>query len=994
MTLPNSLRTLSNLLDEALDRSPDERREWLEALGEEHAALKPLLVQMLAADDAQETAALIDTLPRFTPDDPLHAHRPGDHVGPYRLEVWLAERSDGLVQRRIALKLPNLLGARRMLVDRFRRECEILAQLAHQNIARLYDVGFTGDGDPYLALEYVEGSPITEYCDARELGIRERVVLFRQVLAAVQYAHANLVLHRDLKPTNILVSAQGEVKLLDFGIAKAISEGEASETELTRIGGRALTLDYASPEQITGAPLTTASDVYSLGVLLFELLAGERPYRLKRGTRGELEQAILEAETVRPSVVAGQSEHWKRRGASAQSVRSALAGDLDSIVLKTLHRRVEQRYATAEALGDDLDRHLDGRPVLAQPESRWYRTRKLVARNKLPAAAIAAVIASLAVGLAMTLWQAGIAREKARMAGLEAQRAQAVQGFLLDIFKANSDAQPDPIKARQTTARELLDIGARRVAENLKDSPEVQAAVSDTLADMYSRVGLDDEAADLQIQQIEALKRAYGPNDPRLASALIEYADFVSATNRRADGPRALGEAKAILDAIHDDRSDIRGILLAELARSQMYESIVAMRDRADDAVRFYRTYHPGEGKFISVLRLAARARYWLGDYDGSEAIFLEALDRERARGKDNLSTVITLHVEIADSQFKLAKIDAAERNLREALAMTRKLNGDLHVDTLHVETRLGAFLHATSRRAEGRELLASAQHKLGQAPGTDGPNVVAPVQMNYAIGQVADGRLDDARQSMLAGVAYQRLHYPKSVAAANSIRYEAAMDVALGRYDDADLRLNEASAVYDAVTAGAAEPAAHNPFVLERVRLLLARGDSTGALEWSEKMVSPKNAASLPLRAEEVSVRVLQAEALSQQGHFTDARRRAQRALDDVVNSPVRAHFQTLEADASLQLGQAQLQSGDPQSARAHLERAVQLREANDDTAQSPWLANAQIALAGCLVDLGEREAAQALIRKASAIERAHAELGRQFRIPLERVTTRMASR
>jgi tetratricopeptide (TPR) repeat protein len=999
---------LSALLDQAFELVPERREAWLAELATHDPELFGLVTDLLASDSAASAEQLIETRDMLNRQfaaavDTQHSLI-GKSFGPYRIvrqlgqggmgSVWLADRVDGLFTRQVALKLvhPSLAGS--ALIERFARERSILATLNHPRIARLLDAGISEDGQPYLALEYVEGTRLTAYCDAQRLPLKTRVALIAQVLSAVQHAHRNLIVHRDLKPSNILVTGDGNVCLLDFGIAKLLSGGEARETELTQISGRALTPEYASPEQIAGQPITIASDVYSLGVVLYELLCGNRPYRLKRDSRGALEEAILNVDSLKPSQAAITDEIAEARSSSVKKLRQAISGDLDTIVGKALKKDAGERYVTADAFAQDLQRYLDGEPVLARPDTAAYRIGKFVGRNRLAVAAAVLVGVALATATGVSLWQARIAREQASVAKSESSRAQAVQDFLLDIFRTNSDSQPDPIKARQTTARELLDIGAKRVGERLKDAPAAQAEVSDTLADMYSQVGLDDQAAEMLLQEIAALKKAYGPRDPRVVDALLGYAGTIFSTNRRTEALPALNEAKAILDAAHDDTSVTRGILLAESARYQMYESVAQMRGDADDAVRFFREHHPEHGRLIGVLRLAGRARFWLGDYEGSEAAYLEALDKERARDAQDLGTVITLLVELADTQLKLVKIAEAERNLRLALAETGKRNGDLHVDTLQVETRLGAFLHATSRRVEGRQWLERALNKLGRAPGTDSANVVSPVRRNYAAGLMADGRIDEARPSIISDAEYLRQHYSRGAAMGNGIRAEGAMDVAIGRYDEGAKRLGEAWDVWIATTAGAAEPVGNNPYLLEQARLFLARDDATQGAEQLARVAPPKNAASLPLRVDETAARILLSQALLQQGHVADAQSNARQALESIVNSPAREYFQTLEADAALRLGQAQQGAGDAKAARANLEHAVKLRETNDEVTQSPWLAEAQIALANCLIDLDQRETARRLIGKATAIEATHKELGEQFKAPLRSVAARLASR
>jgi eukaryotic-like serine/threonine-protein kinase len=310
----------------------------------------------------------LDTIPQLTfgvaeSVDGEVSELPGDAVGPYRLirelgkggmgTVWLAERSDGLIQRPVALKLPRGTWRRRTLSKRMGRERHILAALNHPNIARLYDAGLTDEGNPWLALEYVEGRPIDESCESSQAGIDERLRLVLDVASAIAHAHARLIVHRDLKPSNILVTADGDVRLLDFGIARLLEQGQTPESELTQIAGRALTPEYASPEQIKGEPIGVASDVYSLGVVLYELLTGARPYRPRRDSRAALEEAILEDEPARPSDVVREP-----------SRRRQLRGDLDTIVLKAPRKKPEERYETTNEFADDLQRSFRTDPSL------------------------------------------------------------------------------------------------------------------------------------------------------------------------------------------------------------------------------------------------------------------------------------------------------------------------------------------------------------------------------------------------------------------------------------------------------------------------------------------------------------------------------------------------------------------------------------------------------------------------------------------------------
>ncbi len=552
----------------------------------------------------------------------------GALIGPYRLlrelgqggmgVVWLAERADGAPKRPVALKLPILSLHDRTMADRFARERDILAQLAHPCIARLYDAGVTHGGQPYFALEYVEGEKITTYCDTRRLGLKQRLQLFLQVLSAAQHAHTNLIVHRDLKPANILVTREGSVRLLDFGIAKLVTEGEGNASELTRLGSRALTPDYASPEQIAGRTISTSSDVYSLGVVLYELLAGARPYRLKRDTRRGLEDAIIEAEPTRPSQAATGESAAQARSVTAKRLARSLRGDLDTIVLKALGKQPSQRYATADAFAQDIERYLSGKTVLAQPESAWYRARKFVLRNKLAVGSAAAVIAALSLGL-------GIALREAHIAQVQTRTAETVRTFLLDIFQANSSGQPDPVRARQTTARELLDIGARKLDGALKEAPEAKLAVQETLFRLYADLGLQDQAVVIGRSRIALAKSVYGPDHPEVARALVDLAANSGSSSFAKDRASLLNDAERILDRNRDSRSRIRALYYLAMGSSAFRTDLAGAERFAAKSVELYRKYPPSRD-LVSALNLLGQVQEHRHEYSEAIASLSEAI--------------------------------------------------------------------------------------------------------------------------------------------------------------------------------------------------------------------------------------------------------------------------------------------------------------------------------------------------------------------------------
>jgi len=526
---------LSALLDAALTLPVERRTDWLERLPAEQSYLKPALRDLLAraavdTDNFMRAPVRLRAAAGGVPAATTVAQT-GTLVGPYRLlreigtggmgAVWLAERADGMMKRRVALKLPRLNWDTPGLAGRMERERDILAGLEHPNIARLYDAGVDAQGRPYLALEYVEGRPLDAYCNECGLGVRERIGLFLQVARAVAHAHARLVVHRDLKPSNILVTADGGVRLLDFGVAKLI-EGDlgkesANETHLTQVAGRALTPDYAAPEQIRGEAITVAVDVYSLGMVLYELLAGRRPYRLKTDSAAELEGAIAALEIPFASTVALDKARARQ-----------LRGDLDTILAKALKKQPAERYSTVDAFAADVERHLAGVPVLARPDGIVYRASRFVRRNKLAvgvatlialallggAIPIAAVMIALALGAGVALWQAGIARRQASRVAEEARHAQRERDRAVALSERHEAAVDfiqimltEAVRAdEKVTLTELLARSEALALTSIGNQPEQQGAVLDLLASFYISLGDYAKAEPLLRRAIEILR--------------------------------------------------------------------------------------------------------------------------------------------------------------------------------------------------------------------------------------------------------------------------------------------------------------------------------------------------------------------------------------------------------------------------------------------------------------------------------------------------------
>ena len=542
---PHEWALLRSLLDEALAMPVAQRAAWLQALDEGRAqGLKPRLQALLdnATDDDPAThMRLLETLPKvetgqFAPlPGAAASEKPGDVVGPYRLirelgsggmgSVWLAERTDMLQGRQVALKLPHGAWKRAGLAERMAREREILATLEHPNIARLYDAGVTPEGQPWLALEYVAGERIDAHCRARQLGVKQRLQLFLQVARAVAHAHAQLVVHRDLKPANIIVTEGGDVKLLDFGIAKLVAEGVVEETELTREVGRAFTPEYASPEQILGRPLGTASDLYSLGVVFFELLADVRPYRLNRSSRAALEEAVAQADVLRPSALAPAER------------RSAVRGDLDTIVLKSLKREPSERYATVAALADDVQRHLAHQPVLAQPDGTWYRTRKFMRRHRLAIASAGAVLAAVLGGAGVSVWQA-------RVAIAERERAEEVKTFVAELLR---DANPAFNGGRKVTVDELLMTTRPKIEARFPDRPQIRAELLTIVGTSLASMGEHNAAWPLLLEAEAVAVRELGPDH---VQSLHSRSLVLGQRQHRDPGPQVARDADDLIAAM------------------------------------------------------------------------------------------------------------------------------------------------------------------------------------------------------------------------------------------------------------------------------------------------------------------------------------------------------------------------------------------------------------------------------------------------------------
>ncbi|MEM8559809.1 MAG: serine/threonine-protein kinase, partial [Bacteroidota bacterium] len=723
------------VFEQALERPPAERAAFLDRACADDADLRAEVESLLAAygDASGYFGRLADEVvhPAFQEAGGLPA---GTFIGPYEVvrlvgrggmgEVYEARRGDGTFDQTVALKLVPRSGSAAVL-RRFEAERQILAGLDHPHIARLLDGGLSGEGRPYFAMEFVRGLPITTYCDRHRLGIDARLRLFRTVCDAVQHAHRRLVVHRDLKPSNILVAETeaGEpvVKLLDFGIAKVLDVGPDVSVLETQTGLRLMTPEYAAPEQVRGETITTATDVYALGVLLYELLTGHRPYRLAERLPHEVERVILEEDPIRPSTAVtevdtrpmapgtetpqaltiGPATVSEARATEASRLRRRLAGDLDRICLMALRKEPDRRYGSATDLAEDVRRHLDGLPVAAQPDTLGYRARKFVRRNRAGVGAAAAVALALVVGLGAALWQARVAATERDRAQTEAATATEVTNFLVGLFEASDPAET---RGDSVLVREVLERGAERIETDLEERPEIRARLQYTLGLVYERLGVLPRADSLLSQA----RVAYDT----LGMSLVERAGAIDAlstlrrTQGRYDEAEVLDREALALARAADSDSSIAAVLnnlgytlivkgAYDEAEPVLRESLALKRALHDTTAR--------EDVAVTLDHLGILF-YYRRDYEQATTYFGQALDMLRvihdAQPHPDLAVALD---NTASLHLALQQYDEAEPLIREALAMHRALHPEPHPSLAIGLNNLGVLLLRTDRLFEAK---------------------------------------------------------------------------------------------------------------------------------------------------------------------------------------------------------------------------------------------------------------------------------------------------
>lgn len=919
---------LEPLLDEALRLPVAERAHWLAELRERSADLADTLSSLLEEQSAADSSGfLAEPFKLPLSDAPLA----GFQLGAYRLErpigdggmgsVWLARRADGRFEGTAAIKLLTLALLTPEGQQRFRREGSFLARLGHPGIARLLDAGVAENGQPYLVLEHVDGTPIDAFADQRCLALANRLRLVLQVLSAVGHAHANLIVHRDLKPSNILVTEDETAKLLDFGIAKLLAEeGDLERTALTR--GWALTPDFAAPEQVRGGTITTATDIYATGVLLYRLLTGRKPYDLSGHATVEIMRIICETQPTRPSATFGKHggddvvERARVRGGTPDRLRRQLMGDLDAIVLKALHKEPERRYASAAALAEDIERHLDERPVLARPDRVGYRARKFALRHRGGVAtAVAAVV--LLAGAAVRERTLRTRAEK------ETHKAKAVEDYLGNVFSAADPFAPTALR-REVTARALLDRGAAQIEAVLPAQEDVQAELRAVLGRVYIGLGVFDKAAALLERSLEQRRSLYGARHTAVAESLDLLGEALAGQDQfeRAEAllREALAQRRALLgntSAATAETIDHLAVLLRQRNNYQAAEPLL----REGLAIR--RALHgPDSLEVAEGLNNLGVLLYVKGNYDEAEQLYREALAIYERSAEENNPRAAAVLQNLAQIRVFKGHLKEGESLYRQALAIKQRALGNSHPSVTLTMDNLGNLL-------------------------------------------VRMGRADEAEPLVRQALAFDRQTFgEKHAYVAESLKHLATVLRAQGNFDEAEQMFRQALALNRELFGNEHVSVAGNLTAIANV--LQVEGRLEAAIELYREALSVYRRVLGEKHPYYRQVSVTLAKAVRESGKPSEAEE-ALRAVSgqlDPANEAQRPQY----IEAQVGLGRALIDQERMSEALPILERASEMSTAAfaaDDLRR----AEARLALGKCLITLRQYERADPLVREADAV-------------------------
>lgn len=667
---------VNDIVIDALDIEPSRRAAFLDercnGLAEIRREAESLLAGDAGAAKFLDSPAIVNYASFFEKDEEPEA-LVGQKIGNYRIirelgfggmgAVFLAERNDGKFEQQVALKLLKREMNTSALRKHFQQERSILAALQHPNIARLLDAGATRDKIPFLVMEYVEGLPIDEYCSMNDLSLGERLDLFRDICSAVDFAHRNLIIHRDLKPSNILVTNDGVPKLLDFGISKILSADleNADSKTITRMG--VMTPSYASPEQLKNESVTTATDVYSLGVILYELLAGRRPFEISENNMTEIYRAVIEREPPLPSSVvidlsppaAGQANEnnngaqntrFNKTRQTIPQIRAIkaqyLRGDLDNIVLKALKKEPERRYSSVEKFSDDVHRYLKGLPVAARPDTFTYRAQKFINRNRSVVITASLVLVALVGGLVTTLWQSRVAQAESNRARLAAAKAEKINAYLQNVLNFSNPhwLSSNPKRNREATVAQAMDEALNNIDTELAGEPEIQAEILFTLTQSYSSQGDFAKAESLARSAIEKFNESLGENNVKSKQTGIILGDILYLTGKFDEAEQHyIAGIDYFRPMLAHDRSQIKWLAIAlndlgnvHIMKGRFREADTVIAEAAELSLEI-----TGRDRYVVPIALGNRAAslQYLNDFQGSLDASLKALEEMRKLGSN-----------------------------------------------------------------------------------------------------------------------------------------------------------------------------------------------------------------------------------------------------------------------------------------------------------------------------------------------------------------------
>lgn len=777
---PIDWRELQSIFQQAVALPQEDRKEFLDRVCDGNLDLRNEIEALLIADQSQESVDSPLKLDMANLDSKLV----GSVIDDWKIirqigvggmgTVFLAHRHTTDFQQSAALKLVKKGMDSEAVVQRFQQERKILASLNHKNIAKLLDGGMTQDGRPYFVMEHVDGLPITQYCDQHRLNISQRLNLFRAVCSAVHHAHKNLIVHRDLKPSNIIVTGSGDLKLLDFGIAKLLDDSE--NQQFTRTGMQLHTPAYASPEQLINDPITTASDIYALGILFYELLTGRRPFEIKRSEQ-EFRELVLTGQPVKPSdavteivSITNKTQTAETisqcRSTRVQGLKRTLAGDLDTICMMAMHREADRRYTSASEFASDIQRHLDGLPVSARPDSRVYRLNKFIKRNKASVS-----IASLAVLsiILITIFYTSQLKLQRDIAIKERQKSEEVVRFVTGLFEYS---KPSRRLGQDISAKDLLDEGANRIQFELVEQPLVQQTLKQVLGEVYYKLGQEQKALDLLTDALAKQRELLGENHLDVATT------------------------KLVLALVHQDRGnyDFAAELLSQALQTKK---------------KLLGELHFDVAEVLSVFAYMEQMR---GGYPQAETYFKKGLDiSEQLSNGDNVY-LAKLTKQLGGFYRYLDRNSEAEPLLRKALAMqVRIYQGGPHPDINSTKRELAALLRSTGEYQESKRLYLEVIESRTKILGPNHPEL-GNTWNSYSLLLT---RMDDYEGALAANIRFieilKRAYSEATPSLAAAYFNQASMLRDLDRYSEAIKHYRLASETQDLV--GLPEKHVHRAF-------------------------------------------------------------------------------------------------------------------------------------------------------------------------------------